>query len=599
MRLFVTRAQAVTPEFSLTDTNARAIAQVCRQLDGIPLALELAATRVRVLAVEQIAMHLDDRFSLLKAENHSALPRHQTLRATLDWSYELLSPPEKILFRRLSIFAGGWGLEAAEAVCMSDELAGHKLLDLLSRLVDKSLVTMQEHHGAARYNFLETIRVYAQEKMQTSDELNEIHRRHLEFFLRLADEPYTRVNSWFYKERFLKESYGLEVDNFRTALIWSLSGHDIERGARLTASLLWFWNIANYMSEGNEWLSKVFAFGSRVSPSVRANALETAIVTYQRRGKYQEAIAFGEASVAIYRELGDMPSVARALGTLARALCDQGNLERAIALAEEAIHLNRELGPENLAVSLRTLATARQLQGDFEGSVPILEESIALAEKYDDENGKNEPLGLLARVYRKRGDYTRATLLYNESMAYSWKTGFTFRLAFGLEFYAVLATLQKQAERAARLWGAAHAFREGTGIPRPASQKDYAESERDARRQLDAKTFGRLFTEGGAMPLEEAVKYAMAAPIPNAADASPPPPSEETLMRKTAGLTGREYEVAMRVAQGVSNREIAAQLFVSERTIEKHVGNLLSKLHLNSRTQLAAWVLERAWLKHS
>lgn len=599
IRLFVERAQAVSPEFSLTDSNVQATVQVCQRLDGIPLAIELAATRIRVLTVEQIAARLQDRFSLLRADQRVALPRHQTLRATLDWSYELLSDQEKILFQRLSVFAGGWTLEAAEAVCGGGKIKTSNIIDLLSHLIDKSIVWRQEHHGSARFYFLETIRVYAQDKLYSLNNAREVQIRHLNYFLKLAAEPYTRVNSWFYQERFLKEGYGLELDNFRAALSWSLGGQEIEKGVQLTAALLWLWNIANFMSEGSEWLKAALAFRNRVSPITRADALLAAVYTYQRRGKYQEAIAFGEESIAIYSEQKDKPRLARGLGYLARAFCDQGDLTRAIRLAEEAIQLDRELGSPNGAQLLRTLATVRQLQGDYEASVPILEESLALARKDNDENGMNEPLGLLARVYRARGDFAQATLLYNQSMAYSWKTGYAFRLAFGLEFYAVLATMQKQSTRAALLWGAAYQFREASGVPRPASQTDYAEYERDARAQLDTQTFARFYAQGRAMPLEKAVEYAMAAPIPGKApDEHAAYLTDHEAMRQYAALTKRESEVAILISQGKSNYEIAQTLVISERTVETHVGSLLSKLNLHSRTQVAAWVLEKGWFKY-
>lgn len=593
-RLFLDRAQAVNPGFSLTEKNASAILRICQRLDGIPLAIELAAARIRVLTVEQIAARLEDRFDLLTTGSRTALPRHQTLRAAIDWSYELLSSEESCLFRRLSVFAGGWTLEAAEAVCSDGDIQARQVLDLLSRLVDKSLVIMQVQRDAARYYFLETIRVYAHDKLRQAGETRRFHTHHLDFFLKFAEETSGRHGSWFYQERFLKESYSIELDNFRFALTWSLGGEEIEKGVRFAAALLWFWNIANFTTEGNRWLGKALAVGSHASPSVRANALSAAIYTYQRRGNYPEAIAFGEESVRIYRELGDMPRLALALRALARALCDQGNQERAIVIAEESIRLCRQVSNDICLVEgLITLATARQLLGDYEGSMPLLEESLALAQALQYEDGMYNSLGVTARVYRARGDFAQATRVYNQAMAQNWKTGYTFRLAFGLEFYAVLATLQKQVERAARLWGAAHALRQVAGVPRPTSQQDYAEYERDTLSQLGQDRFARLYAEGAAMPLEQAVEYAMTAPMPDVA----PTPDQSVMPDKVpkqefGGLTSRECDIGMLIAQGKSNREIAEQLVLSERTVETHIGNILSKLHFRSRTQIAAWILK-------
>lgn len=549
--------------------------------------------------MEQVAARLEDRFNLLTTGSRTALPRHQTLRAAIDWSYELLSPQEKKFFRRLSAFAGGWTLEAAEAVCSGVDIETRQVLDLVSRLVDKSLVTTREQRGASRYHLLETLRVYAYDKLQASGEARQVQERHLEFFLNLAEGTSARIRSWFYQERFLREGYGVELDNFRAALAWSLDGGDIEKGVQFAGALFWFWNIANFTGEGTDWLRRALAVGDRASPGARANARVAATYTYQRRGNFEKAIAFGEEAVELYRELGDTTRLANAVGALGRALCDQGNQARAILITEEAIRLYRELGRTSaVAECLCTLATSRQLQGDYEGSLPLLEESLLLARQVQDEPGMVQPLGLIARVYRARGDFVQATLLYNQTMAYSWKTGYTFRLANGLEFYAVLATLQKQGERAARLWGAAHALRESSGVPRPAAQQGYAEYERDAGSQLDAQTYARLYAEGEAMPLQQAVEYAMAAPIPDAApNADEPTRPRDAARQEFGGLTAREHEVAIWVAQGKSNREIAAQLVVSERTVEKHIGNILSKLDFHSRTQIAAWVLKNGWLK--
>lgn len=595
IRLFLERARASNPEFSLTATSAPAVLQVCRRLDGLPLAIELAAARVKVLTVEQIAARLDDRLHLLTTGSRTALPRHQTLRATLEWSYGLLTEQEKCLFRRLSVFAGGWTLEQAEGICSGDGIESREVLDLLSHLVEKSLVTRQEQSGAARYHFLETIRSYAHTKLLDSPDMKMAQQRHLDFFLKLAEE----THHWNYGEplhgeRSRQERYRVELENVRAALSWSLDGAETEKGVRLAAALQWFWHLNGYLKEGVEWLRRALLVSSRVSPQARAKALLVASEANQFRGNYKEAITLAEESIALYRELGDKSNLTDALRGLSDALRTQGNQERAIAVNDERMQLFRELGNEmGVAGCLVTLAWSRQMQGDFEASVPLLEESLSVYRKRQNENAITLALGMLARVYRARGDFAQATLIYNQVMANSWKTGHTVRLTFGLEFYAVLATLQKQAERAARLWGAAHGLRESSGIARPAAQKDYAEYERDARSQLDGETFAQLYAEGKAMPLEQAVEYAMAAPIPAMVpDRDPSAPLDDTAAQKYGGLTGREGQVAQLVAQGLSNREIATQLVVSERTVETHVGNILSKLNFHSRTQIGVWVLK-------
>jgi non-specific serine/threonine protein kinase len=594
VRLFVDRAQLVKPGFSITNKNAPAIRQICARLDGMPLAIELAAARVKVLTVEQISARLEDRFALLTSGSRTALPRHQTLRAAIDWSYELLSPAERTLLCRLSVFAGGWTLEAAEAVCCGGEIEERAVLELQSHLVDKSMVTTQEQHGAARYHLLETIRVYAWDKLLGSGEAKTFQEQHLDYFLKLAEETKGRTQDWFYQERLLKDGYSMELDNFRAALAWSLGGEAVEKGVRLAAELFWFWNISSFANEGNEWLHRALAKSDRVSPVVQAKALFVAVYTHQHSGKYDDAIAYGEECVRICRQVGERHQVADALRALARALSNQGNQARASEMVEESIRLYRAEGCElELVDSLSILAATRQMIDDYEGSVPILEENLALARKLDDEDGIYLALAMFARVHLMRGEFAQATSLYNQYFLNNWKTGWIFRLAYGLEFNAILATLQKQTDRAARLWGAAHALRKVSGIPRPAlHERQYGEYEEIASSQLDEQAYARLYAEGEAMPLEEAVKYALSAPIP-AAEPSPPSSKQRRPAKELMnGLTAREFQIAGFVAEGKTSKQIAEELVLSERTVENHIGNILSKLGFHSRTQIATWFVE-------
>lgn len=320
---------------------------------------------------------------------------------------------------------------------------------------------------------------------------------------------------------------------------------------------------------------------------------------YRRQGKYEEAIAFGEESVRLVRELREKPRLAKTLTALARAFCEQGDLARTIEVTQESLELCRELGNDaRAAVCYCILGRARILQGDYEGAVPLLDAGLELARPSQNDDAINESTSLLARVYRARGEFAQATLFYNRSMAHTWQNGHAFGVAYGLEFYAILATMQKQSERAARLWGAAHYLREVSNIPLPAvDRQSFGEYEENARGQLDEKSYARLFAEGAAMPLEQAVAYAMAAPVPD--PLLPPSQSrhrDAAAKQEFGGLTAREREVTKLIAQGMSNREIAAQLVLSERTVEKHIGNILSKLNFNSRTQITAWALQKSSL---
>lgn len=599
IRLFVTRAQSIKPEFSLTTHNSAGVKAVCERLEGIPLAIELAAINVRVLTVEEIAARLEDRFTLLATSSRAPLPRHQTLRAMMDWSYELLAESERIFFQRLAIFAGGWTLEAAEAICSGNGIQAGEVFDLLARLVDKSLVTVREYEGTARYHYLDTIRAYAYGKLQSSAEAGALRERHFGFFAGLARQTdtariFSLATPWFRR-------YSLENDNFRAALAWSLDELYGDKAVQLAGSLIWFWSVQSNWSEGLEWWSRALALGNNAPAtrwgysllSVWGYALLSAPYLNQHHGDYQQAIAFAEQSVALHRELGDPLHLADALGALGTSLSFQGEAERASPILEECLQLYRELGNE-LAVSecLNLLADVQQRRGDPQGSIPLLEESLSIARRRQDEHGIQRALGVLAGAYRMLGDFARATLLYKQAMVIRVKTNNTFMYPWSFEFYAILATSQNEFERAARLWGAAYALREATGWRLPRSYHHYYNYERTTRERLGTETFARLFTEGGATPVQEMLEYGMAAPIPAQSDSgklSHPVNSKPNF----GGLTAREYEIVELVAEGKSNREIAEALIISERTVETHVGNILSKLGFSSRAQIRKWAIEK------
>jgi predicted ATPase/class 3 adenylate cyclase len=343
-RLFVERATAVQPMFALTDQNARSVAQLCRRLDGIPLALELAAARVRALPVEQIAARLDDRFRLLTGGSRAALARHQTLRATIDWSYDLLSEPERAVLRRLSVFAGGATLEAAESVCAGDPVDPIDILDLLGRLVEKSLVFTDPMSPEARFRLLETVREYARGRLVEADEGEPTLRRHRDWYLALVGE----VSPAFFQGPELVEllrRLDHEHDDLRAALEWCLDQPGEGRsGLRIAAGLWRYWEIRGHLTEGRGWLARmVEAVGEEVSP-LRANALTGAGNLAFMQGDFRAASTFHEASLALHRQIGDRRSVAYAANNLANAAVQLGEHARARSLYEETIALTREMG---------------------------------------------------------------------------------------------------------------------------------------------------------------------------------------------------------------------------------------------------------------
>ncbi|MGH2404262.1 MAG: tetratricopeptide repeat protein, partial [bacterium] len=416
-RLFIERAVLSNPKFAATEVNANAVAQVCHQLDGIPLAIELAAARVKVLSVEQIAKRLDDRFRLLTGGGRAGLPHHQTLRAAVDWSHELLSGEERVLFRRLAVFAGGFSLEAAEAVCADGDIGAGDVLDLVARLADKSLVITEEVVGDVRYRLLETIRAYSRERLVESGEADAVRQRHLEWHLDLAEraEPELRGPeqiTWL-------DRLEMEHDNLRAALDWTKTDEaSLEKGLRLAGAVHGFWTLRGYLSEGREWLGGILAKGSGASHRARAKALYAAGVLAFHQGDYGQAAAMSGESLALYRSLDDNLGVALSLNTLGIVTRNRGDYKKARALLEESLALSRQSGHKwALAEGLNVLGVTARRQGDHGLATKMFTESLALWRELGDKWGLAASLGHLGVVARQKRDYERAKALHGESLA--------------------------------------------------------------------------------------------------------------------------------------------------------------------------------------
>jgi predicted ATPase/class 3 adenylate cyclase len=411
VQLFVERAKTILPAYTLTEINAPTIAQICQRLDGIALAIELAASRVKLLKVEQIQERLDDAFRLLTGGSRTALPRQQTLRGTIDWSYDLLSEEERTVLWRLSVFIGGWTLDAAESVCEN-----LNMLDLLTRLVDKSLVAVdREHINEPRYYLLETIRQYAREKLKESAEGEQIRARHLDYFLKLAQraepELYGRGQiEWMQK---LED----EHENMRAALEWSLQA-DISKGQQLTAVLWWSWDLNGHLSEAYEWLQKMLAVNPEKTTLVSAKLLSGAGWFASWLGFGEQTItSFCEASVDLFRQLGDEHGAAFALTILADQAQSHSDYDQALALAEEGRELFRKTGNKwGVRHTLLTLGNIARAQENFEQAQKFYEESLMLAKEIGDQEGVGVALLCIGLVAEKQGDDERVVELYEEAL---------------------------------------------------------------------------------------------------------------------------------------------------------------------------------------
>jgi predicted ATPase/DNA-binding CsgD family transcriptional regulator len=636
VRLFVERARHRNPAFSLTPENAQAVTRICGRLEGIPLAIELAAARVG-LSVEQIATRLDDSLGLLTTGSRTASSRQRTLRGTLDWSYALLSESERKLFWRLSVFAGDWTLEAAEAVGADGSIEGSEILNLLGRLVEKSLVVAEAGaQGASRYRMLEPVRQYARERFEESEEVEAIQRRHAEFYLALAEEAEPEVEGP--QQAAWLERLEAEHDNLRTALSWSLErGEEAELGLRVGEALGQFWYLRGYFGEGRRWLEEALAKASPASTAARANALRRLSflaflqgdldraqeaseeglklegvelfwdiagrrsvaagllhmlgLVKSARGDSERAIQLYEESLTLSRKVGDKRGSADNLLLLGIEMRSRGDFGKARELLEEGMGVGRGVGdPELLAAFLTQLCDAFVLQGDLERATVIGEKAVAVCREHKHRFMLSEVLCNLGWAALLRGDPERATTLYAESLELKREVGLMLLLPETLDGLACVAVAKGEAERAVRLFGATRALHEL--VRNHLSASEYAALREPylvaTHSQLSGEEWEAAFAEGRAMGFEEAVEYALSEeelPSPTLVPMPEQPPTET--------LTPREQEVALLVGRGLTNRQIAQELVISEHTVHHHVTNILKKLNLSSRQQVASCLSDR------
>jgi predicted ATPase/DNA-binding CsgD family transcriptional regulator len=643
-RLFAERARGRDHSFSLSPKNALAVAEICRMLEGIPLAIELAAARVGTLSLEQISGRLEGSLDLLTRGGRTAVPRHRTLKGTFDWSYNLLYESERKVFRRLSVFAGGWTLEASEAIASSQGVAESEVLELLSGLVEKSLVVAEStEERRVRYRMLEPVRQYAQQKLEEEGEGEEVRRRHADFFLALAEEAEPRLRGP--QQKTCLERLEAEHDNMRAALSWALERGEAELALRLGGALWWFWMMRGHYGEGRRWLEAALAMDGRVSPEARAMALagvgglavdqgdldraeeacEAGLELVQKARDTREARIFLltwlarvawareipgraaeliEGSVALSREKGDGPLLAGSLMFLALVFYGRGDSERATELLEESMDHFRECGDKyGLANCLISLGRVVYSRGDLGRAAKLTEEAVALLREVGARKSSDAAFGLynLGWISLLQNDLGRAENRYGESLSLAWDTGINPIVQSSLEGFACVAGARREAERAAQLWGAAQALHEAEGIPR--ENTDWL-AEADARISAVRSGLGEegweaAWGKGRAMTLEEAIEYALSAQEPSATT----PPSSTTVQPSTypasehpAGLTPREVEVLGLVATGLTNAQVAQRLFISPRTVQRHLNSIYHKLGVSSRTAATRFAIEHRLL---
>ncbi|MGB2805061.1 MAG: protein kinase [Candidatus Zixiibacteriota bacterium] len=554
VRLFVERASAAKTGFSLTAENAPAVVQICRRLDGIPLALELGAARVSVLPVEEIAKRLDDRFGLLTAGQKTALPHHQTLRALIDWGYDQLSGAERKLFCRLSVFAGGWALDAAEAVCAGNGIEKGAVIDLHSRLVAKSLVEMEPEPeggtGKARYRMLGTVQEYARDRLAEEEGDAEVQRRHQNYFSNLAHEAARQLTGP--EQAAWVSRLEAEYDNLRATLDRCLrSSSDTQLALEMAGALGRYWYVRGRWSEGRTLLSEVLArpeAGARTG--ARARALDWTGWLAHWQGDFEQALALGQESLSIWQEVGDSLGLAQSLnnlGAVAQQLGDyvgsreyhqkslairremgdrraiavslhnlgelhltQGEYARARTAYEESLVLFREVGHVmGVADSLSSLGVVAEHQGNYAQARTYHEEALQNRRDRQDPMGTAESLHSLGELAARQGESDRAHRYYGQSLAIRQELGDRMNIADSLEGFGTLAAACKEPARAARLLGAAESLREEINAPTsPAKQEKLDAAISSTRSALGERAFAKEWDEGRAMSLEQTIDYA-------------------------------------------------------------------------------------------
>lgn len=555
VQLFLERAVTVAPNFLLTAENAPAVIQVCLRLDGIPLAIELAAARLRMLSVVQLAARLDDRFRLLTGGIRTAPARHQTLAALIDWSHELLPEPERLLFRRLSVFAGGWTLEAAETVANAGAPAAGGDFELLGRLIDKSLVMVESHGESVRYRMLETVREYALTKLKESGEEETIRSRHALYFLALAETD-NQSDPWFFPNQALHDRMQAEHDNLRAALKWSQTPNgDAEIGLRLAAAMLRFWFERGFWSEWRGWLDNLLAnAGTARASHGMARVLFGLGSVLALQGDFAAAEMYLQQSEALYQVLGDSSwsvYVSFRLGWVAR---ERGDAVTARQRMESSLEIFRAQGDlSRVAEALITLGEVAVMQEDSVWANELLQEGLALARA---QVGTDEAipwaLNHSGHVAQLRGDYALAAELHEQSLeifqqldkqhpGVAWAheglgetalaqnraavaalelqmalllfrdLGDRMGLTWCLAGLAGVAALENQPERAVKMWSAAETLRLSIGARQaPATTATHYRLLAHANRELDDERAGTLHLLGKQVSMQEAIDDALA-----------------------------------------------------------------------------------------
>jgi predicted ATPase/DNA-binding CsgD family transcriptional regulator len=584
VRLFVERAQYAWPQFEPSSSNARELCTLCRRLDGLPLALELAAVRIRAFTVSQILEQMDRRFGLLSTGSRTESVRHRSLRAAIDWSFELLSKEEQIVWRRLSIFAGGFDLEAANAICRDDGVREEAAGDLVASLVEKSILRRDVHGSTSRYRMLDSIRELGRARLRESGEEPRISERYRDWYADLA----ARVsdNSWGPSQAEWWDRAHLELANLREVLgLFVAEPGAAEAGLAMAADLAYYWLTRGTPREGRRWLDALLgASPGRTRECAKALGVDGWLALVQ--GDVSKGLELLDECEVLAAELGEDANLSVVSFALRGAVIWRGDLGRAEELLERSLQLEKGAPDRrNAAIALGTLQIVWSERGDHSKAFDLCRRSAKLCREAGDRYILAWMLAGQAYEAWHMHEWDRAEELEAESLRLRRDLDNKVGMAHSIEILAWNATSTGRAERAARLLGGLQSLWES--IPAtlyPPYVRYHDACLADARSSLGVREFDRLYRDGRGIGTEQLVAVALEEkqPVVQRAASRPSP----------AALTPREGEIAALVARGLSNKDIASKLVISQRTAETHVEHILTKLGFTSRAQIAAWVVE-------
>lgn len=594
VHLFVERARRMSSDFTLTPQNEPLVAQICHQLDGMPLALELAAAQVSFLPLATLVQRLDQALPLLVDGARDLPPRQRTMRAAIQWSHDLLSADEQILLTRLAVFMGGFSLAAAESVCVGDDLPPEQLLTLLRRLVDHSLVVCEATETDVRYRLLVPIRQFAREQLKASGALAEVQARHAAHYLNLALEAELNLQS---ADQLIWLAL-LERDfpNLRAAMSWFLEQQDMERATRLGWALWLFLWMRGLLSEGRHWVEQILPQTEDGPLAVRGRALLLAMVVGFGQASYAWAVSFIDEALAIFHELKDEANLAHATSLSALNMAGFQQLEAAEPLMELGVQRYLAVGSNwNAAMLLTYWAAIPRNRGEFERARQLIEQALQLARQQGDRVTVYSSLFNLGSIAQAQGAHREAMRQFREALSLAAEVGDTGNIVPCLEGIAGTAVAQGDVAYAVRLWAAAEAMLERNEMAiytYAPDREQHLQTVEKARQLVSAERWAALWQEGRSLTPDEAIHIARHTDperlLPDKSDES----GRASVAAAHGVLTPREVEVLQLMAQGQRNRTIAERLVISEKTVQNHVSSIFAKLGVEDRSHAIIWAMQ-------